>query len=115
MIKKSEAIFAVADVRETVKFYRDVLGFTGEWFWENPPTFGGVTWGDVQVMFCLQPGMKGKIEGHQHSFAVENADELLARQQAAGAEVISPIGNKPWGNREYTVRDPNGYHLRFSA
>jgi hypothetical protein len=34
---------------------------------------------------------------------------------AAGALIIEPIENKPWNVREYTVRDCNGYHLRFGG
>src|SRR6185437_9964962 len=30
-----------------------------------------------------------------------------------GATICSPLGAKPWGLREYTVRDLNGHHLRF--
>jgi catechol 2,3-dioxygenase-like lactoylglutathione lyase family enzyme len=112
-MKGSEAILAVRDVREAVRFYRDVLGFEGEWLWEDPPTFGAVRWGTVQVMFGLQPELAARVEGHQHSFRVEDVDGLYARQRAAGVEIVSKIGTKPWGVREYTVRDPNGYHLRF--
>src|SRR5690606_19590984 len=42
-------------------------------------------------------------------------DELHAQHVARGAEIVGPIENKPWGLREYTVRDPNGYHLRFAG
>jgi GNAT superfamily N-acetyltransferase len=114
-LKGSEAIFAVSSVVETVKFYRAVLGFTGEWLWGGPPTFGGVCWGKVQVMLCQQPELAAKVEGHQHHFYCEAIDELHEQHRAAGAAIISPIGNKPWGLREYTVRDLNGYHLWFGG
>ena len=42
-------------------------------------------------------------------------DALYARHKAAGATIVHPIENKPWGIREYTVRDPSGYHLRFGG
>jgi GNAT superfamily N-acetyltransferase/catechol 2,3-dioxygenase-like lactoylglutathione lyase family enzyme len=103
----------VADVRAAVRFYRDKLGFTGEWLWDEPPTFGGVSWGKVGVMFCLQPDLAAHIEGHQHSFFVNNIDQIHDRHQANAVQIISPLEAKPWGLREYTVRDPNGYRLRF--
>lgn len=115
MLQRSAPIFAVRDVRETVAFYRDVLGFGGEWFWDDPPTFGGARWGEVQVMFSLQPQLAGKIEGHEHHYWADELEALHARHTAAGAPIVSPIANMPWGIREYTVRDPNGYHLRFSG
>jgi GNAT superfamily N-acetyltransferase len=110
---RSEAILAVADVAAAVQFYRDKLGFTGEWLWDDPPTFGGVSWGKVGVMFCLQPALAARVEGHQHSFFVSGVDRLYERHRDNGVPVISPLEAKPWGLREYTVRDPNGYRLRF--
>jgi GNAT superfamily N-acetyltransferase len=112
-LHRSQAILAVADVVATVRFYRDKLGFTNEWLWGDPPTFAGVSWGKVGVMFCLQPTLAAQIEGHQHSFFVSGIDQLYERHQKNAVEVISPLEAKPWGLREYTVRDPNGYHLRF--
>jgi GNAT superfamily N-acetyltransferase/catechol 2,3-dioxygenase-like lactoylglutathione lyase family enzyme len=115
MLTSSEPVFAVSDVPETVRFYRDVLGFESEWLWDNPPTFGGVRWGKAHVMFCLQPEMKGKAEGLQHWFKVDDIQAVYDRHKSAGAPIISDIANKPWGLREYTVRDINGYHLRFAG
>jgi GNAT superfamily N-acetyltransferase len=112
-LSRSEAILAVADVVATVRYYRDKLGFTGEWLWGDPPTFGGVSWGKVGVMFCLQPDLAARIEGHQHSFFVSSIDRLHERHRENGVQVVSPLEAKSWGLREYTVRDPNGYHLRF--
>lgn len=113
MLKRSQPIFAVRDVKETIAFYRDVLGFSSEWFWGDPVTFGGISWGDVHVMFNQQPQMN--VEGHQHHYWADEIDSLHALHREKGAPIVSPIDNKPWHIREYTVRDPNGYHLRFSG
>jgi GNAT superfamily N-acetyltransferase/predicted enzyme related to lactoylglutathione lyase len=110
---RSEAILAVADVAAAVRFYRDKLGFTGEWLWGDPPTFGGVSWGKGGVLFCLQPALAAQVEGHQHYFFVSGIDRLYDRHRESGVAVVSPLEAKPWGLREYTARDPNGYHLRF--
>jgi GNAT superfamily N-acetyltransferase/predicted enzyme related to lactoylglutathione lyase len=115
MIKCSEAIFAVADVRATIDYYRNVLGFESEWLWGDPPTFGGARWGRIQVMFCKNDELQAKVYGHQHFFRVENAQSLYDRHKAAGADIVCDIENKPWGGLEYAVRDINGYHLRFSG
>jgi GNAT superfamily N-acetyltransferase len=112
-LSRSEAILAVADVAATVRFYRDKLGFTGEWLWDDPPTFGGVSWGKVSVMFGRQPDLAAKVEGHQHYFFVTGIDRLHEQHRQNGVQIVSPLGAKPWGLREYTARDPNGYHLRF--
>jgi uncharacterized glyoxalase superfamily protein PhnB len=115
MLKKSEPIFAVHDVKATIDFYQKVLGFGQPWFWGDPVTFGGINWGDVNVMFCQQPLIAEHVEGHMHWFWVEDVNGLHAQHVAAGAKVVAELGNRPWGVREYAVRDPNGYHLRFAG
>ena len=112
-IIKSEAILATADVAATIKFYREQLGFTKEWFWDDPPTHGGVEWGEIDLMFQKNVELAKHVEGHQHYFFVSDVDALYATHQANGVTIVSPLERKPWGMREYTVRDPSGYHLRF--
>jgi hypothetical protein len=64
-------------------------------------------------MFCLQPALAAKAEGHQHAFFVTGIDQLYKLHRDNGVEIVSPLEAKPWGLREYTARDLNGYHLRF--
>ena len=112
-IRSSEPIFPVADVVATVRYYRDVLGFAEEWVWGEPPDFGGVRWGKVGAMFALQSEPGANVGGQWHSFFVEGIDVLYSLHNHNGATIHSPLEAKPWGLREYTVRDLNGHYLRF--
>jgi uncharacterized glyoxalase superfamily protein PhnB len=40
---------------------------------------------------------------------VSDADEVFARAQAAGGEIIRQIENMDYGSREFTVKDPEGH------
>jgi GNAT superfamily N-acetyltransferase len=108
-LRASEPIFPVADVVETVRYYREVLGFCEGWTWGDPPDFGGVRWGKVGAMFSLQP----TTGGQWHSFFVEGIDALHEFHGRSGATISASLEDKPWGLREYTVRDLNGHYLRF--
>jgi catechol 2,3-dioxygenase-like lactoylglutathione lyase family enzyme len=114
VLSKSTAVLAVSDVPETVRFYRERLGFPNGWVYSTP-TFGGVSWGEANLFFCQQPKIASGIEGHMHFFEVEDVNSLFAAHQARGVDIVSTPENKPWGHREYVVRDPNGYHLRFAG
>ena len=92
-----------------------MLGFESEWFYGDPPTFGGVRWGTQQVMFCQQPELAAKVEGLMHMFRVDDIRPMYEKHKAAGALIIDDLENKPWGMSEYVVRDPSGYHLRFAG
>lgn len=39
---------------------------------------------------------------------VADADAEHARLAQAGLEIVEPVEDKPWGNRQFVVRDPNG-------
>ena len=110
-LRSSEPIFPVADVVATVRYYREVLGFQEGWTWGQPPDFGGVRWGKVGAMFALQSGPEAPAGGQWHSFFVEGIDALHDFHRRNGATICSPLELKPWGPREYTVRDLNEHYL----
>lgn len=112
-LRGSEPIFPVTDVAETVRYFREVLGFREGWTWGTPPDFGGARWGKVGALFALASGTDAKPGGQWHSFFVEGIDALFDFHRRNGAEIRSPLERKPWGLREYTVRDLNGHFLRF--
>ena len=41
-------------------------------------------------------------------------DQLFAELQAAGATITQKIERKPWGNRDFRVRDEFGNELKFT-
>ncbi|MGA3371086.1 MAG: VOC family protein [Terracidiphilus sp.] len=49
------------------------------------------------------------IETRSLYIVVPDADAAYARAVAAGAEVIRPLQDTPYGSREFTVKDPEGH------
>ena len=98
----------VADVRVSQAWYRDVLGFDVAFTWEQ--SYGGVCSGPVRIHLCRadEPG-----SGQVYCLEVGDPDALHARCREAGARIVSPPEDKPWGMREFTVEDPDGHRLRI--
>ena len=46
-------------------------------------------------------------------FATDDLDATLERAVAAGAEIVTPIEDKPWGERSFYCTDPDGHQLCF--
>ena len=40
-------------------------------------------------------------------------DAYYERLKADGIEIVDPIADRPWGQREFTVADPQGNWLSF--
>ena len=45
---------------------------------------------------------------------VTDIDAHFARARAAGAEILSPPTTYPFGERQYSARDPGGHRWTFS-
>jgi GNAT superfamily N-acetyltransferase/uncharacterized glyoxalase superfamily protein PhnB len=115
VIQGVSPILPVLDVPAAVDFYRHRLGFPDGWTWGEPPTHGGASWGRAEFQFSQQPELAGRAVGTSYFVHVSEVEELHDRHRAAGVEIISSLENKPWQWREYTVRDLNGYFLRFAS
>jgi uncharacterized glyoxalase superfamily protein PhnB len=46
---------------------------------------------------------------------VEDADATLVRAEAAGARLLIPVTNHPWGDRTGRILDPSGHVWNISA
>jgi catechol 2,3-dioxygenase-like lactoylglutathione lyase family enzyme len=101
---------AVANVSAAVDFYTSQLGFALGFTWGEPPTFAGVQLGTVQIF--LQQGTPCP-DGASVYFSVGDADELFDFHVANGAEVVAPPDDRPYGIRDYMIRDLNGNPLVF--
>jgi uncharacterized glyoxalase superfamily protein PhnB len=108
-------ILAVPDVLAAVEYYTRVLGFDRDFLWQDPPTHGAVRRGKFQIQLSLNPELARRATGTEYFLFVTGVDEFHSSHVANGADIIFPIENKPWGLREYTVRDLNGYELRFAG
>lgn len=49
------------------------------------------------------------------SWWVEDVDEAHEQAVAAGAEVVRPPQDEPWGIREFLLRHPDGHYFRISG
>lgn len=102
------ASLAVSDVAAAVDFYTTRLGFRLGFTWGEPATIAGVNLGQVQIFL-----ERGTPNSSTVYFVVGDADELYDFHRANGVEVAQPLDDRPYGIRDYTVRDPYGHHLCF--
>lgn len=114
----------VEDMQRSIAFYRDVLGFTVRRAEPaEAPTFASLERGGHALMLSpfdepfgswkMVP-LAGKRRGAPGavSFYIEAGDDIAGEEQralAAGATVVDPLAEKPWGQREFTVADPDGF------
>jgi len=108
-----EPVLPVRDIRETINYWQEVLGFTSQWTWGDPPNIGAVSWQSVHVQFYLQSEWKGG--GGSVWIRLQRIESLYRLHQQQKAEIVEPLEKKPWGMAQYTVREINGHYLCFAG
>ena len=106
------AIFRVRDLPEALAYYTDVLGFEVGWTWGEPPTYASVCRDRVEINFGAPA--EGETPSPSSVYvSVTNIDAYHDAILAKGATVTVPIGDRPYGMRDFTVADPSGDSLSF--
>jgi uncharacterized glyoxalase superfamily protein PhnB len=105
-----QAGIAVPNVQAALQFYTEKLGFQIAFTWGD--AFAGVSLGQVQI-FLAEGVPAPTSEGAVAYFQLSDANPLYEFHRAAGVEIVEPIGDRPYGIRDYTVRDPYGHALVF--
>jgi uncharacterized glyoxalase superfamily protein PhnB len=117
-----QPVLQVEDVAAAVGYYRDVLGFEVDFVFGEPPVHARVSAGDRErgtaVRLRLVPSEGGgarRDRGYVWTHVGKDLDGLFAKYRAAGAEIVSEPADKPWGLREFRLRDPDGHLHCFAA
>jgi GNAT superfamily N-acetyltransferase/uncharacterized glyoxalase superfamily protein PhnB len=110
-----EPVLAVKDVSETIAYWQNILGFPIKWTWDEPPTFGAVSWQKVHVQFYEDETLATASKGNSIWIRLQRIEELYKFHQEKNAEIVAPLEKKPWGMSQYTLRDINGYFLHFAG
>ena len=94
----------VPNVREAQEYYRDRLGF--EIAWNNEEgRIGAVAHGECSIFF--RESME-KAETSTFWIFSEDVDGAYAELSRLEADILEKPSDKPWGLRQFTVRDAYG-------
>jgi len=97
-----------ADVKRAVDFYAQ-LGFAK--VFEIPGEYAIVERDGIALhLFRAEPGQS---PAGVHIFTPD-LEELFAEFETGGVEFAQRVERKPWGNREFRVRDEFGNVLKFT-
>ncbi len=99
----------VHDVLEAQDWYRDRLGFEIKWHHEEG-RIGGVAHGEAAVFLREEDGA---MQPNVLWIFCEDVDAVHADLEARDAPITGPLGDTPWGLRQFTVTDLAGHHLHF--
>jgi uncharacterized glyoxalase superfamily protein PhnB len=106
----------VKDLRLTLEYYRDQLGFVEEWTWGNLD--GGIRRDDLRLLFVENKEFADTINNQAHRLAliwfVEHIDDIFIEFKNRGIEITDEIQAHPYGLKEFAFIDINGYYIRVA-
>ncbi|MEM7053153.1 MAG: VOC family protein [Pseudomonadota bacterium] len=117
-IKSSAPHFFVSDVKRSVRFYVDVLGFSEPELWGDPPVFAMPSREGFVIMLNQAGSDKvkpnGSIDCWDAYFWCDDIDEFWLGIKSKVTVVHGPEDRDLYGMREIGIKDPDGYMLVFA-
>jgi predicted enzyme related to lactoylglutathione lyase len=101
---------SVEDLDRALALYRDALGLVEQYRDGDVVMLAIAGDGGAQVLLhrrTPQPSMAGVAA----SLQVDDVDDATAAAVAAGAHVLDPPGDQPWGERQSVLTDADGHVL----
>jgi len=111
-----------SDINRSLAWYRDVLRFTLEDEWREGNELRGVTLkaGATTFMISQDDWAKGRdrVKGvgfRLYCITAQDIDQLAAGVVARGGTLATPPTTQPWGMRDFSVVDPDGFRISISS
>jgi uncharacterized glyoxalase superfamily protein PhnB len=112
----------VSNLRQTLDYYRDKLGFYDEWTWTNDEgriTDGGIRRDEMRLLFAEDSEFVEVINSYQNArlplmWFVDNIEEVFSEFQKRGIQIADTLKTHAYGLKEFSFVDINGYFIRVA-
>jgi catechol 2,3-dioxygenase-like lactoylglutathione lyase family enzyme len=104
---------SVRNLGRSLAFYEG-LGFQVQ---RREASFAVVAWEDHQLFLSQDGLLMGPLAAPIMNVRVMVPDVDRAWQRAGelGLPVVAPLGDRPYGLRDFTIVDPDGFGVRFAT
>jgi uncharacterized glyoxalase superfamily protein PhnB len=116
------ASLTVSDIRASLAWYRDAVGFDVEREIIRDGILRAVALraGNARLLLNQDDGAKGadRAKGEGCSLMLttrQSVDTVAARIRAHGGTLVTEPADMPWGARAFRVRDPDGFAFAISS
>jgi uncharacterized glyoxalase superfamily protein PhnB len=119
MIRQIVPVFFTTDIKVTLAYYEEKLGFNCRGTWDDPPVYAIVERDEHAIHFRAasvpRPPDKYEAELLDAYLNIEDADALYQEYASRGVQFERDICDREYGMREFLVKDCDGRLLAFGA
>ena len=114
----------VSDLKASIEFFTEKLGFSIDFVYGEPPFYGEVSRDRVQLALrhmdeaVFKPDVREREELLSASITLattEGIQQLFLTYQAAGVPMHQSLRIEPWQAKTFVVKDPDGNLLLFAG
>lgn len=106
----------VKNLKQTIEYYRDTLGFNDEW--TSGEKDGGISRNEMRIIFGEDPDFVNDINNDKHRLPlmwfVENINEIYTEFLEKKITIADRLRLHSYGLREFAFVDINGYYIRIA-
>jgi uncharacterized glyoxalase superfamily protein PhnB len=110
-IFSASPVLRVADTETALTFYRDVLGFSVRFRYDD---YAGLDFGDAGLHVCKPEAGNPPGSGAVYLFCDE-VDAYFGTIRARGAQPEREPADQHYAMRDFSIRDPDGNRLTFGC
>lgn len=111
-IESVSPILPADDLAASIDFYRRRLDFDLAWSWGSPPEIASVCRDGIEITLRQRPDAVSMADAQVY-LGVSGVDAWHDAIAAAGVHILVPIGDRPYGMRDFRISDPSGNGLSF--
>ena len=113
-LRYAAPVFCVTDMAEAMAYFTERLGFRLQGKAGDPPSWASMERDGIELML-----VRGDYPAPAQDWAaylyVRDADALYEELRQRGADLLGPPVDKPYHNREFEARLPDGRLLAFGG
>jgi len=114
-IASSATVFHVSQLPKALDFYVRILGFAIDFRYGAPETYAGLSWRGVHLHLSSSYPYKNNTGHGSLYIRCDDVDRLYGQFDSAGVDFYSRIAERPYGMRDFAIRDPDGNQLGFGV
>jgi DNA-binding transcriptional MerR regulator len=100
----------VTDLDRSIAYYQEALGFRLAWRTADD-SLAAMASGEIEMLLLVPWAGQSPPPTQSAYVYVEDPDALCAEYQQAGADIVDPVDSRPYGMRDFVVRDPDGHRF----
>lgn len=113
LFSHSATIIQVKDPLASAHYYRDVLGFSISFLWEDPPSYAVINREDAVSIHFTKADQQPINNNTPMYIFVHDVDALYEEYKKSGATIIEPINDTDYKMREFVIEELNRIKLVF--